>query len=530
MAPIPRTFEPYKDNKDEEELPMLAKGLDDIEKNVIPQGSSESSQETTMDDEGDSIVYRDDAAQSIPTGLMFYCKRPYDIWRVRWHAMLLMASLVLFLFVTGTVRWPWRTSDPPSTMKVINVHPSHLRPSPDSKMPQQEFQATEYFSAANFSLVQVLGRPDDYDLHTHMPVMIRGRVDVVERDHAHSADVEVELSYTVSQVALTGAVSCHRTEEGLRLVLPAFIRISDWERDYQPTIDVTARVHVKPRTALNRLQIQTTGLDIRFLAGEATTWTVHDFLAKSYSGNIYTSGRPRLTGASPLPSSRQISIITTSGQIGGDFDLLDLLYLRSERGKIRVDVDARAAVDPEKPDPAKFIASTISGDISANMFPRTLERVPPPVPDREYHIRVATESGSVTGLYFLGHDTNFSTKSGSIAASFRPVAPFDARTRFVTKTESGSCYIRVLPPIQRPGKLRWTDCQHMSRSGAIRLRYPSQWEGNIGVESTSGSIDVSGSRMRIVGRGPNFVEARRGHGYRSLTCQSGSGDVNVRLS
>ncbi len=113
MAPIPSAVEFYRDKDDQEMRRGLMSDQDDLEMNAVDEGEiyADAREDAGMDDDDDddhddSSLLRHDPAEPMPSELMTYFKRPYDAWRVRMHVLLLVVSLTLLLFVTGTIRWP----------------------------------------------------------------------------------------------------------------------------------------------------------------------------------------------------------------------------------------------------------------------------------------------------------------------------------------------------------------------------------------------------------------------------------------
>ncbi len=384
-----------------------------------------------------------------------------------------------------------------------------------------------YFDGANFSMTQLLGWPPTVPSNTDRSVAITGTVQVRETDDVGQKNVRVDLKIGLSHQTVSHAMVVTHTNETLGITLPAVVVGTGIATTDQPRVDVQATVYIKRGAALGRFGIESTQLGVEFLPGtDAPSWTAERIVVESDSGNISTPT------TQSLASSRSITIITKSGNIHGDYDLLDLLYMRAESGNIKVGVHARAE-DPVKPAGAQFVAVTYSGNIDADMLGTVI--VPDDVPDREYLVRVAGGSGSIRGRYLLGHDTDLNAESGSITATLVPVAPLDEKSRFTTRTESGSTNIYVLSPLHRhngddKGRMQWTGAHHYSKSGSMKLRYPPEWEGRIGGRTSSGSVNVHGQGLEIISQTPHAIEARRGQGHRSLTFETYSGSVNIDMS
>lgn len=226
-------------------------------------------------------------------------------------------------------------------------------------------------------------------------------------------------------------------------------------------------------------------------------------------------------------SSRRTVVETVSGQITGTYPLLDDLLLSSESGDITVTVSPQPASETA-PAPADLEVQTASGSIHVDLpiSGKGQAIVGKTIPFRDYITRVHSTSGSLSGSYYLGSESNFKTTSGSVNIVTLPILPTDDGTSkvppnsFETHTISGTTKISVLEPIiftpvsltpekakQPPldigdgdpykavlppisielqsieaAKLRSLRSAHSSNTGTITASYPVAWQGSVHVK------------------------------------------------
>lgn len=208
----------------------------------------------------------------------------------------------------------------------------------------------------------------------------------------------------------------------------------------------------------------------------------------------------------------------------GDYQLLDLLDLKTTSGTIDVTVTPGLADKEQPAEAAVFLAETMSGSIRANLA--SLARIP----NREYITRVSTTSGSVSGTYLMGPTTTFKTTSGSINILLLPAAYGSDPLSLVTSGHSDDQVIVVLPSQDRAA-LQTLSIDARSISGTVTVRCPGDFEGTIQAGSTSGDISVRGSGVEIIRddhtHGSKYVEAIKGHGTGWIVVNTVSGSVRV---
>lgn len=249
-------------------------------------------------------------------------------------------------------------------------------------------------------------------------------------------------------------------------------------------------------------------------------------------------------------SSRRILIQTMSGDIDGNYPLMDYLGIDSQSGDINVDVIPQPVLETA-PKPADLEVQTSSGTIKVNSalgFDGSGSQPPP----RNYITNVHSSSGSIMGSFYLGSISNFKSPSGSILLTGLPVLQYDGsddvsaapRNKFETHTISGGTDVQVLNPIFitllsnihenpveppvgdndpyliiPPGniaplgqslfaidtradvkdlKLRSLKSTHASNSALVNVRYPEVWEGTMHAKTVSGNIEAKGRGIRII--------------------------------
>jgi len=287
-------------------------------------------------------------------------------------------------------------------------------------------------------------------------------------------------------------------------------------------------------------------------AGAALNLLLFASLAIGHSSNHHYSKIPAIgdwvQGHVPFGSwtcsGRRTVIDSPTHSIDGTYNLYDLLSLRSGSGSISVSVKPQPA-DPSAPNkPAVFSAWSGSGSIDVDFvaFPDT-------IPPRQYRTFVTSHSGSISGSYLLGAETEIKSQSGSLEGiTLQPVVPEsseDGNAKSVmhlfTSSKSGSHGIRILSP-SRPfaaddrntSVSTGIQAHHSSYSGAQHIEYPAEWEGELVLKSRSGSLNVVGDGVTIIkdehGIVGRTLVARKGDaGKGRIVCTSASGSIDVQI-
>ncbi|KAI9838010.1 MAG: hypothetical protein M1819_006164 [Sarea resinae] len=351
-------------------------------------------------------------------------------------------------------------------------------------------------------------------------VSTTGEVNVKPAQGETHTPIKIDIQILASDPHLLETLRFESTASTLSLYTPPYIRESNPSSSSE-CLRVLADIWVAPGLALNELGIATGSLDIRLL--EKLDFSVKNTTAlTSISGNIHTP-----SNAVEL-NSRTTIIDTVSGTVSGNFELLDLLSVKTKSGTIDIGVTPKKS-SASQPAPAEFITKTISGTIKVDFPIRHNSNIPP----RDYRTDVQSVSGSVFGSYLHGTRTKFSTISGTIKASLLAVGPIEDDSYLETFTRSGDTTLNILPPISYGGKpMRHLNANHQSTSATLNLQYPGEWEGEIAGSSLSGSIDVAGKGVKVVRDGKENIiwrniVARKGHGDGEATFKSISGSVSL---
>jgi hypothetical protein len=222
---------------------------------------------------------------------------------------------------------------------------------------------------------------------------------------------------------------------------------------------------------------------------------------------------------------RKRRIETGSQSLDTQFDLLDLLSIRSTSGSVNVGIHPQPA-DEANPVPAEVQIKSQSGSLSVN-FP-TFN-----APERDYHVFTDSRDGSITGTILHGRRTSIVSNSATIDVQLAPYRAGDYGSTLSTTTSSGGQDITLLNPAQHAGiSIKGMPSAHSSASGSIALRYPREWEGIIEGNTQSGSLQLHGGDLDIIQQslfhtGGHYVLARKGNGNSTLNSHTGSGSVDI---
>ncbi|ROW06898.1 hypothetical protein VMCG_03977 [Cytospora schulzeri] len=288
----------------------------------------------------------------------------------------------------------------------------------------------------------------------------------------------------------------------------------------------------------------------------AGTWPLHDYLGlQTVSGTVRAGVQPR-EALREKPRPAVLLVHTTSGAI-----------------------EVYEPVAEAAREAAASMAMQITRAVGAGLAARLRDLIPP----REYVVDLYTMSGTVRGSLAFGSSCKVHTTSGIIDLTLLPVldrsqAPLvsggggGGAPSYVleTATTSGTTVVNVLdalwrhvqtgsyeePPSPRHQQLqeettsshsysssssapaiRVLDSRHATTSAAIRVTYPSTWEGDIEADTMSGGLDVSGRGVEIIRREEEFpgykkhILARKGQEDvgGSLKCHSMSGSIKVGI-
>ena len=117
--------------------------------------------------------------------------------------------------------------------------------------------------------------------------------------------------------------------------------------------------------------------------------------------------------------------------------------------------------------------------------------------------------------------------SGNIGASLYPLAQPSSMSHVDVSCISGSASMVLHPCITSPrSSLRTLSTDLRSSSGAMKIRFPATWEGEIVSHLTSGRVRHEWEGLRVLKDGPRFT-ATKGHGSGKLNIWGDS--MNVEL-
>jgi len=221
-----------------------------------------------------------------------------------------------------------------------------------------------------------------------------------------------------------------------------------------------------------------------------------------------------------IAEARKRRIATGSQSLDAEFDLLDLLSIRSHSGSVKVGIHPKPA-DEANPVPAELQISSHSGSIDVNFVDFI-------VPERDYYVSIDSQSGSINGAILHGRKTSITTQSARINLNLTPFGAGDYSSNVSTISSSGSQDIVIQSPTRYLGTpIKEMSSVHSSASGSLVLRYPREWEGTIEGHTQSGSIKLHGGDLDLIQTGGHHVRARKGNGNSSLTFSTGSGSINI---
>ena len=354
------------------------------------------------------------------------------------------------------------------------------------------------------------------------PFPVNGMVKIEPAQSGQEADIVATMAFGSSREFEVSLPNWKLTDSSVHLQLPTFSKTPDFtSSSYGSYLSVAVTLYLRPDVAWTSFNIDTTHLAIEssdqlFSPEDSTPEpSINTTSFTTHSTPIHLS---HWTG-------RRTILKTSSSPITGSFTLLDLLALTSSSGSIRVSIDSGEA-DSSNPQPAQLSISTSSGIIDVTSNTATPH-------DREYRTDVSTQSASIFGTFLLGASARFATSSGSINAD---LTPLDSRASSAlhTRSSSGATRVEVFGARKNGGEaFRGLRCEHVSAgSGALDLRYPRVWEGEIDAVTGSGSISVRGEGVVVdeAGQfGGGHVRAHKGKSDSRIEARAGSGSVRISI-
>jgi hypothetical protein len=364
-----------------------------------------------------------------------------------------------------------------------------------------------------------------------LPQTIRGKVVVKPADDIdQKSDVKLQLRYATTSPWQVVSSNYEVTHDSFTLQLPDLDRTGQ-SSSAQPCLGVYASIEIRQGLKLNDWGLTTGHLDVEVAEGlfaRDDGQQQHIYLQVAGKSIFNTvSGDCKVAHW----SSRRTIIESISGTISGAFDLLDLLFIKTNSGTIATTVEPKEE-DPDYPAPAELSVASNSGTISVRL------PLNGTVPKRDYQTRLESSSSTIRADLIHGSSTNIHTNSGGIHVD---LLPYILDTKNVpslhTTTNSGTTIINVLPPHIVPGE-SWaevhTDHKSTSTSGTVHIVYPDEWQGLAAAESTSGIISITGKDVKVIDSGSlagvfRHVLARKGVGKGRVGIKTNSGTIDLRL-
>lgn len=401
------------------------------------------------------------------------------------------------------------------------------------------------------------------------------------KDSKYSSRGLVQIDINVSDDSLQVLRTWDDSTRIMTISTPKTTKFSTTPR-HDDCISLEVTVWLPEDATLSALSIASTALTLRVF-DDIKIKVTGDAEFGSVSGDVFFPNIGEEGKAPPKTyplDSRHITVETVSGNIKGIYPLYDYLKLGSQSGNIAVGVYPQPVL-PSAPASADLEVSTSSGDIQVNL-PAQIPRYSPP--PRDYVTRVASMSGDISGIYFLGSIGSFKSTSGDMTGvKILPVIqyspstdPDDApSTQFDTWSVSGDhsfeildpTFISLLPsnkPDQRSSpepyipigdddpyhllppdlnedvdleerrvratkKWRTLKASHQSSSADISVHYPLAWEGTVSGKTVSGGIEVDGEGLKIITykKGWAYKELVAGKGVNKKGEGSSSGMINI---
>jgi len=224
-------------------------------------------------------------------------------------------------------------------------------------------------------------------------------------------------------------------------------------------------------------------------------------------------------------SSRETYIEVDSSSISGSYYLYDLLSIKTKSGSVSIDIDPKPV--GRVPAPAVFVLNSRSGSVDVQ-YPASGTNIP----SRDYRTTIISQDGSISGRYLHGTNTVVESRSASIGIEVLPYAADDNPSTLHTKSRSGSSKIEVLSPyLNFRSPIKRLSSTHIAESGQLVLTYPDEWEGKLSGQTTSGSLNLRGSALRVIERGSrgggHYIVAEKGDGESTMKFNTRSGSVDA---
>lgn len=283
---------------------------------------------------------------------------------------------------------------------------------------------------------------------------------------------------------------------------------------------LTVNVFVKSDIVLDNFKLDVNNLGIDLLSGLRMSVQEVAFLSATSS---------RIVAAMDESSvqANTWDIRSSSGGIAGSWSALSHVSMASSSGAVNIKMVPGKGLSQKVSSTSDMVVVSSSGNIKVDYM--TADNIP----NRDYHLDIRSQSGSISGTFTLGDSLKLKTSSGAITATIIPQNA-DTTSQLLTETVSGGQDITVLSASKQPrAMLRDLSGRHVSVSGSTKVRYAQAWEGDISASVVSGSLSLTGRDVRVesddkgvVGR---RVRASKGKGNGEVELQATSGSVRAQF-
>ncbi|RVD83620.1 uncharacterized protein DFL_008002 [Arthrobotrys flagrans] len=331
---------------------------------------------------------------------------------------------------------------------------------------------------------------------------VEGSIDVVEIPQDQKPRLDVEVFTLTWDTDGFKSVRLENTEGCVILKCERAVQKSLFQRS-MPPIKVRAKLYLRPGNLQDLLLVASNlniNLDIPNIQLASASFTSDFGVIKSIN-NL---------------NSFDTEIHTVSGDISGKFNLREKLRIRTEKGKVNMQV-----APGEGEGYASTDIKTTSGDITINFDePKT---------QRSYRTTLHTLSGKISGRLLLGKGLSAKSKTGDI--DLHIIGTGSKEPYLKTDTDSGLTRITIEEsPLER------ILSSHTANGCDINLFYPSTWEGELHAKAGTGDIRIQGDGIEITQDSEGLVRgqeiwAEKGNPANGrLMTRSATGDIVISIS
>ncbi|KAK6511073.1 hypothetical protein TWF506_010154 [Arthrobotrys conoides] len=331
---------------------------------------------------------------------------------------------------------------------------------------------------------------------------VEGSIDVVEIPQDQTPRLDVEVFTLTWDTDGFKSVQLENTEGCVILKCERAFQKSFFQRS-MPPVKVRAKLYLRPGS-LQDLLLVASNLNINL-----------DIPNTELSSASFTSDLGVIKSISYL-NSLDTELHTVSGDISGKFDLHEKLRIRTEKGKISIQV-----APGEGEGYASTDIKTTSGDITIDFGE--------PKAQRSYRTTLHAHSGNISGRLLLGKGLSAKSKTGDI--DLQVIGTGSREPYLKTDTDSGLTRITI-----EKSPLEKILSSHTANSGDISLFYPSTWEGELHAKTGTGDIRVQGDGLEITQNSEGLVRgqeiwAEKGNPANGrLMTRSVTGDILISIA